>query len=179
MPHSFGVRARTRDKFRKGFRKRGCAPLGPRLVTLKKDDLVDIVCDSAEQRGMPFQFYHGRTGRIFDVRKHAVGVLVSKIVGNRKLLKRIYVRTDHVRRSRCADAFYARRVQNDSLVRARAAGDPSVPSREALSFMLKRQPKGPKDGAFVVPPRRSRGKNAIGPIDGVHVLQPLAFLDNY
>lgn len=30
---------------------------------------------------MPFKFYHGKTGRVFNVTKRAVGVIVNKQVG--------------------------------------------------------------------------------------------------
>ena len=37
--------------------------------------------DGAIQKGMPFKFYHGKTGRVFNVTRHAVGVVVNKRVG--------------------------------------------------------------------------------------------------
>ena len=37
--------------------------------------------DGAIQKGMPFKFYHGKTGRVFNVTRHAVGVIVNKRVG--------------------------------------------------------------------------------------------------
>lgn len=34
----------------------------------------------AVQKGMPHKIYHGKTGRIFNVTPHAVGVVVNKRV---------------------------------------------------------------------------------------------------
>ena len=37
--------------------------------------------DGAFQKGMPFKFYHGKTGRVFNVTKRAVGVIINKQIG--------------------------------------------------------------------------------------------------
>ena len=34
--------------------------------------------DGAFQKGMPHKFYHGKTGRVFNVTKRAVGVIINK-----------------------------------------------------------------------------------------------------
>ena len=36
--------------------------------------------NGAIQKGMPHKFYHGKTGRVFNVTPHAVGVIVNKQV---------------------------------------------------------------------------------------------------
>ena len=36
--------------------------------------------DGSVQKGMPFKYYHGRTGRVFNVTKRALGVIVTKTV---------------------------------------------------------------------------------------------------
>merc|ERR1719506_3045334 len=51
--------------------------------------------------GMRYHFYHGRSGIIFDVTRGAVGVEITKTVGVRQMRKRLHVRIEHVRRSRC------------------------------------------------------------------------------
>ena len=87
---------------------------------------------------MPYKFYHGRTGRIFNIGKRAVGVEVTKQVrlvfsvtnfvpllspsllflpffplpSNRVINKRIHVRTEHINPSRCREDFYARLKEN-------------------------------------------------------------------
>ena len=108
MPHCFGLRARTRDLFSKSYRKHGTIPLSRYLVNYKKGDYVDIIADGAIQRGMPHKFYHGKTGRVFNVNKHAIGVVVNKRVGNKILPKRIHVRVEHLRQSASRAAFRER-----------------------------------------------------------------------
>jgi ribosomal protein L21E len=36
--------------------------------------------NGAVQKGMPHRFYHGKTGRVFNVTRHAVGIIVNKRV---------------------------------------------------------------------------------------------------
>ena len=48
---------------------------------------------------MPHKFYHGKTGRVFNVTPHAVGVCVNKQVRNRIIEKRINIRIEHVKHS--------------------------------------------------------------------------------
>ena len=72
---------------------------------------------------MPHKFYHGKTGQVFDVTKHSVGVVVNKRVGGRIVPKRIHVRIQHVRKSQSREAFRTRVRANDALKReAKAAG---------------------------------------------------------
>ena len=123
MPHCFGLRARTRDLFSKKFRKHGTIPLSKYLTSYRKGDYVDILADGSIQRGMPHKFYHGKTGRVFNVTTHALGVVVNKRVGNRIIPKRIHVRVEHVRMSSCREAFKERVRQNDKTKKeAKAAG---------------------------------------------------------
>merc|ERR1712071_115705 len=101
MPHSYGVRARTRHMFSKKHRQHGPIHLSQYLMSLKVGDYVDIFADSAIHRGMPHKHYHGRTGIIFNVTKAAVGIRVNKFVNGRIIEKRIHVRVEHVRKSKC------------------------------------------------------------------------------
>merc|ERR1711902_194433 len=52
-------------------------------------EIVDIKGCGAFQKGMPHKSYHGKTGRVFNVTKHAVGVVVNKRVRGKILAKRI------------------------------------------------------------------------------------------
>jgi len=108
MPHSFGYRARTRSKFARPFRQHGPTHLSTYLTTYKLGDYVDIKANGSIQKGMPHKFYHGKTGRIWNVTRRAVGVEVNKVVRNRILRKRIHVRVEHVSKSRCREDFLAR-----------------------------------------------------------------------
>lgn len=126
MPHCFGLRARTRDLFCKGFRKHGVTPLSKYLISYKKGDYVDIIADGAIQRGMPHKYYHGKTGKVFNVTTHAVGIIVNKRVGNRIIPKRIHVRVEHVRMSSSREAFKARVRSNEEKKKAAKAAGKTV-----------------------------------------------------
>ena len=72
---------------------------------------------------MPHKFYHGKTGRVFDINTRSVGVVINKRVGGRIIPKRIHVRIEHVRHSQCREAFRDRVRKNDALKReAKAKG---------------------------------------------------------
>lgn len=128
------------------------------LEIFKKGDYVDIVCDSAIQKGMPFSFYHGRTGVVFNVTQRAIGVEVNKVVGNRVIKKRIHVRSEHVRKSRCNELFLKRVKEND-----RAHHEAHLAKK---SIKTKREVVGPRGGTFV------EGKN-------MEVLEPVPFVESY
>ena len=102
----------------------------------------------------------GRTGVVFNVNRNAVGVEVTKIVGNKQLRKRIHVRAEHLRKSRCNEAFLKRVKENDKKKQeAKAKG---------LNIKCKREPKGPN-------PMKIVKANE----DEVEVLAPLPFTENY
>merc|ERR1719281_1812003 len=62
---------------------------------------------------MPYRYYHGRTGKVFHVVNRAVGVLINKQVRHRIMTKRIYVRREHIRKSKCR-ANFIKRVKANS-----------------------------------------------------------------
>merc|ERR1711879_753910 len=94
------------------------------LTVFRRGDYVDIVVDPSIQKGMPYSFYHGRTGVVFNVNRNAIGVEITKIVGNHQLRKRIHVRHEHLRKSRCNEAFLKRVKENDVKKReAKARGE--------------------------------------------------------
>jgi large subunit ribosomal protein L21e len=109
MPNSKGYRAGTRKKFRRAFRTNGPIHLSSILRTYKMGQYVDIVGVGSIHKGMPHKQYHGRTGRIWNVTPRAVGVEVNKQVRGYILKKRIHVRVQHIRPSRCNEDFLARR----------------------------------------------------------------------
>ena len=132
MPHHAGLRAKTRDLFQKGFKKAGAVPLARIMTTYRKGDFVDIIADSSIHKGMPFKVYHGKTGRVFDVNQHAVGIIVNKQVRGYVLPKKIHVRIEHIRKSQCYEAFKKRVKDNDTKRRE------AHKAKQAIS--LKRQP---------------------------------------
>ncbi|CAN7066008.1 unnamed protein product [Brassica oleracea var. botrytis] len=161
MPAGHGVRARTRDLFARGFRKKGTIPLSTYLRTFKVGEYVDVKVNGAIHKGMPHKFYHGRTGRVWNVTKRAVGVEVNKQIGNRIIKKRLHVRVEHVQQSRCAEEFKLRIKKNDELkAAAKARGE---------TISTKRQPKGPKPGFMVEGMTLETGKRANDSISNQNI----------
>merc|ERR1719213_1580409 len=103
------------------------------LVTFKRGDYVDVKVNPSVHKGMPHSFFHGRTGVVFNVNKNAVGVELTKIVGNRQLRKRMHINILHVRKSRCQEEFKQRVKENDAKRREAAA--------KGEKLCLKRQPE--------------------------------------
>jgi large subunit ribosomal protein L21e len=143
MVHSHGKRARTRDLFSKPYKKHGAAPFSKYFVVYKVGDYVDVITDGSIHKGMPHKFYHGKTGRVFNVTAHAVGVVINKHVNGRIIPKRIHVRIEHVRKSRSRLAFVERVKKNDALkIEAKKKGEKVV---------TKRMPEAPKTEHVVAP----------------------------
>ena len=126
MPHCKGQRSKTRHLFAKAFRRHGATPLSRLLTNYRKGDYVEIIGDGSVQQGIPYKFYHGRTGRVFDITKHAVGVVINKRVGVRIIPKRLHVRIEHVRQSKSRQAFIERVHKNDALKREAKAKNTKV-----------------------------------------------------
>ncbi|PWN87193.1 putative 60s ribosomal protein L21-A [Acaromyces ingoldii] len=141
MPHSFGYRARTRDLFKRDFRKHGPIKLSTYLRPYHVGDIVDIKANAAEQKGMPHKYYHGRTGVVFGVQPRAVQVLIYKTVGNRKIEKRVNLRIEHVKHSKCRDDFLNRVKQN--------AAKKSEAKAKGEKVNLKRQPAQPREARTI------------------------------
>ena len=159
MPTSFGLRARTRDKFSKAYKTKGMPGLSRYLTCFKRGDIVDIKADPSIQAGMPYNFYHGRTGVVFNVTKSALGVQMKKKVGNHEVVKRLHVCVEHVRKSRCNEAFIARVKANDKIkFEAKQKGEKAD---------VKRKPEAAKPGKI------------IRPKGGVQVMEPQPFVENY
>jgi large subunit ribosomal protein L21e len=145
--------------FTKNFREHGLPNLSQYLMHVKVGDYVDIFANPAIHKGMPYKGYHGRTGIIFNVTKSAVGVRVNKLVNGRIIEKRIHVRIEHIRQSKCQKEILARKVTNEALKEeARKTG---------VKVNLKRCPKLPKEAYFVASPGDTE----------VTTIQPLPFSD--
>jgi len=139
---STGYRSGTRDLFSKKFRTKGGNPgLTTFLRPHKVGDVVDIICNPAQQKGMPHKTYHGKTGKIWNVNKRAVGVEVNKVHRQRQIVKRIHLRVEHVRPSRSHTGHLDRVKKNEELkAAAKKAGTP-CPAEQ-----LKRAPKSARAG---------------------------------
>merc|ERR550525_1576851 len=90
---------------------------------------------------MPYRYYHGRTGRVFHVVNRAVGVLVNKRVRHRIMVKRIYVRVEHIQPSKCRENF-TKRVQANAQMAAEA-------KKKNIKVNLKRKPRDPRPAVMV------------------------------
>jgi len=141
MPHSFGYRARTRDMFKRGFKKTGPIKLSTYLRAYHVGDIVDIKANAAEQKGMPHKYYHGRTGIVYNVTPRAVGVIVHKVVGNRYIEKRVNLRVEHVKHSKCRDDFLNRVKEN--------ARRKHEAKEKGEHVVLKRLPAAPREARHI------------------------------
>eukprot|EP00996_Jenningsia_fusiforme_P004904 NODE_5787_length_637_cov_368.687075_g5392_i0.p1 GENE.NODE_5787_length_637_cov_368.687075_g5392_i0~~NODE_5787_length_637_cov_368.687075_g5392_i0.p1 ORF type:complete len:160 (-),score=21.61 NODE_5787_length_637_cov_368.687075_g5392_i0:89-568(-) len=136
MPHSFGLKARTGNLFYKGFRRHGNPNISTLLTTYKTGEYVDIVVDSAFHKGMPAKYYHGRTGKVFNVSKRSVSVLVHKRVRGRITRKKLCIRPEHIRKSRCQEEL-KERIRHNEMVKRTGVGKkirrlPALPRREEV-----------------------------------------------
>merc|ERR1740121_2722944 len=113
--------------FSRAYKTKGVEHLSTYLKVYKIGDIVDIKGNGAFQKGMPHKAYHGKTGRVFNVSKHALGVVVNKRVRGKILPKRIYVRVEHVKHSQCRKDFLDRVHSKE----AKETGKPVVCKRFA------------------------------------------------
>lgn len=113
MTHACGYRRRTRDRFSKAFRSRGAIHMKKYLTKYTTGEFVDVYADPSNHKSMPYKLYHGRTGRIFNVNPRSVGVILTRQVKSRIVEKRIHLRVEHVRKSRCQEDFLKRVKEND------------------------------------------------------------------
>lgn len=90
---------------------------------------------------MPYKVYHGKTGRVFNVTSHALGVIVNKRVRGRIIAKRINVRIEHLTHSKCREDFLKRVKENERL-RTEA-------KEKKVVVQLKRQPSQPSSAHIV------------------------------
>ncbi|ESO99080.1 hypothetical protein LOTGIDRAFT_226411 [Lottia gigantea] len=137
-----GIRAGTRRLLACPFRKRGVVHTSRYMHVFKRGDYVDIKADPRIQKGMPHKYYHGKTGRVFNVARRALGVTVNKRVRTRIMAKKISVRIEHVKPSRCRDDFIKRVKENQRLIEEAKKNKQPKPQ-------LKRQAAQPKPGFFV------------------------------
>merc|ERR1712105_418594 len=95
-------------------------------------ETLDVKGCGAFPKGMPHKSYHGKTGRVFNVSKQAVGVIVNKRVRGKILPKRISVRVEHVKHSQCRKDFLDRVHSNEVKKKeAKETGKPVVCKRFA------------------------------------------------
>ncbi|ELW65796.1 60S ribosomal protein L21 [Tupaia chinensis] len=103
----------TRYIFSRPFRKCGVVPLATYMRIYKTGDIVDIKGMATVQKGMTHKFYHGKTGKVYNVTQHAVGSIVNKQVKGKILAKRINVHIEHIKHSKSRDSFLKHVKEND------------------------------------------------------------------
>ncbi len=106
------------------------------LRSYKVGDIVDIKMNGAVQKGMAYKYYHGKTGIVYNVTKSAVGVIIYKVVGNRYMEKRVNVRIEHIKHSKCREEF-VRRVKENAARKKEA-------KRKGEQVTVKRLPAMPR-----------------------------------
>merc|ERR1712216_1005084 len=99
------------------FKKHGQEHSSTYIKNFKIGELVDISVNSSIQRGLPYKFYHGKTGKIFSITKFSAGVKVEKKVGNRKILKRLNIRLEHLNKSKTGVNFQEKLKTRDIMRR--------------------------------------------------------------
>ncbi|XP_033030046.1 60S ribosomal protein L21-like [Lacerta agilis] len=145
MTNTKGKRRGTRYMFSRAFRKHGVVPLATYMHIYKKGDIVDIKGMGTIQKGMPHKCDHGKTGRVYNITQHAVGIIVNKKVKRKILAKRINVRIEHIKHSKSRDSLLQRVKQNERKKKGKEKG---------IWFELKHQPAPPREAHFV----RNNGK---------------------
>lgn len=93
---------------------------------------------------MPYKAYHGKTGRVYNVTPHALGVIVNKRVRQRIIPKRINVRIEHVSHSKCREDFIRRVKENERLRRDAKENNKIV--------VLRREPAQPRPSVVLTNP---------------------------
>ena len=141
MPHAYGLKARTRSLFARPFRRHGQEPVGRMLVNYHMGDYVDVVVDGSVHGGMPHRGFCGKTGKVFDIGKRGIGVILNKRVRNHVLPKRLHLRFEHLRKSRCHEEFLKRVKANDKAK--------TEAKKQNKKLITKRQPVGPAPGHLV------------------------------
>ncbi|ELW64980.1 60S ribosomal protein L21 [Tupaia chinensis] len=128
------------------FGKQGVFPLATYMRIYKKGGIVDSKGMGTVQKGMPHKCYHGKTGRVYNVTQHAVGIVVNKQVKGKILAKRINVRIEHIKHSKSRDSFLKHMKENDQKKKEA--------KEKGTWVQLKRQPAPPREAHFV----RTNGK---------------------
>ena len=100
-----------------------------------------------------------RTGVVYNVTKSSVGVIVYKVVGSRYMEKRVNVRVEHVKHSKCRQEFLDRvKLNAQKKKEAKAAGGKCycvcilyslLTCFFLVTFNLKRIPAQPREARHV------------------------------
>lgn len=117
MGRSKGKRSNTRNSYSRAFKKHGQEHSSTYIRNFKLGEHVDISANSSIQRGLPYKFYHGKTGKIFSITKFSAGVKVEKKVGNKRIIKRLNIRMEHLIKSKTRIKFFEKLKSRDMIRR--------------------------------------------------------------
>eukprot|EP00961_Rhodomonas_salina_P004568 61992-Rhodomonas_salina.1 len=90
-------------------------------------------------RAVAHRYYHGRTGKVWNITKSALGVMVNKAVRGRIISKRLHVRVEHVKASRCTEEFKNRVKDNEktkALAKKAGSTNPFLSSLDLVRPLL-------------------------------------------
>lgn len=135
---SYGFRRKTRQLLKQPFRKHGMPGASVYLQTYRIGDYVTIRINPAIHKGMPYKFYHGRTGRVFAVNPRSIGVVLHKRVNGRYAVKKIFVRIEHLVRYKGRDAFLERVRKNMEILKQAA-------EQNVKPVLLRQKVEGPRE----------------------------------
>ncbi|KAM5264273.1 large ribosomal subunit protein eL21-like [Ctenodactylus gundi] len=102
--------------FSRPSRKHGAVTLATYTRIYRKGgevDIVDIKGMSTVQKGMPYNYYHGITGKFYNITQHAIGVVINKEVKGKILAKRINVCIERIKYCKSSDGFLKQVKEND------------------------------------------------------------------
>jgi large subunit ribosomal protein L21e len=140
---SKGYRRGTRSMFSQDHRKHGVARTNKYLEKYEIGDLVDIVVNPAMMKGMPYKYYQGRTGRVYDVKPRSLNIAIRKKVRGKYVIKKVIARVEHVRKSRSEEES-KKRIQEMDEKSEKAKAEGLVMPR------VKRQMKGPREAMEII-----------------------------
>eukprot|EP00069_Balaena_mysticetus_P015064 bmy_10555T0 len=113
MTNTKGKGRSTHYTFSGPFRKHGATPLATYMRIYKRGGMVDIKGMGTVQKGMPHKCPHGKSGIVYSVSQHAVGIAVNKQVKDKILSKRINVHIEHIKHFKRQGSFLKCVKEND------------------------------------------------------------------
>ena len=147
MTLSNGRNRRTRKLFKRPFRGHGLQNTTTFLRQYKVGDYVTILCNSAVQKALPVKIYHGKTGVVYNVNPHSIGVMLNKRLNNKLIVKRSHVNPEHLRPSNCQKDFLERKAKyNEILNKNRQL---KKEGKELLPLPAKRLPTQPRQAEVI------------------------------
>ncbi|XP_039716964.1 60S ribosomal protein L21-like [Pteropus medius] len=146
MTNTKGKRRGTCYVFSRPFRKHGAVPLAKYMQIYRKSRNIKGM--GTVKKGKPHQCHHDKTGRVYSVTQHAIGIVVNKQVKGKILAKSIIARIEHIKHSKSQDSFLKRVKETDQKMKEA--------KEKGTWLQLKRQPAPPREAHCV----RASGKES-------------------